>query len=277
MTLEKPHLSPSQLDMFSMCGEAYRRRYIMGHIIPPGIALVKGTAVHFGSETNFKQKVKSRVDLPAKQIIEASVANLEGRIKAEGLILTDEEQTIGKKNVVGTCKDSTVLLADLFAREVAPLYQPKHVENKVRLVLPNSERDIVGIMDLDTEKDEVVDLKTGKAKKNQDYWDKSLQMTTYAALKKARDKKPPKKIIIEQLIHTGKSDPKRHVIETTRSRPDFDVLAARMNAMNKAIKVGVFMPAPVGSWKCSPTYCGYWKTCVYVNSERKAAAAKVAA
>lgn len=269
---EKPYLSPTQIEMYTMCGESYRRRHLEGDIIPPGIALVKGSAVHVGAEVNFKQKIETRKDLPASQIVEASIACLKGKIKTEGLILTDEETLIGRKKVIGTLTDSAALLAELFAAEVAPEYQPKHVEEKVRLVLPKCERDLLGILDLEDENGDVVDLKTGKAKKGQNVWDTSVQLTIYAALKKARDGKLPRKIKVEQLIHTGKSAPKRHVFETTRSLPDFSALAHRMNATIAGINAGVFMPAPTGGWKCSPTYCGYWLSCPYVNNERKAAA-----
>ena len=268
---KKPYLSPTQIEMFTGCGEAYRRRYIEGDKIPPGIALVKGTAVHIGAALNFEQKIESFEDLRPSEIIDASVAALEGRGKVEGLLLTDDEKAIGKAKVFGECKDSTVRLAGLFSREVAPHYQPKYVEKSVTIPLPNSSHDLKGILDLVSVDEELVDLKTGKKKKNQKDWDDSPQLTTYALTKKHLDGKLPKKILIEQLVDSGKSEPKRHLFETTRSMPDFKALGHRMNAVIKGITSGVFVPAPAGYWKCSPVYCGYWRSCSYVNSERKAA------
>jgi len=45
-----------------------------------------------------------------------------------------------------------------------------------------------------------------------------------------------------------------------------------INAVVDGVKKGVFHPAPIGSWWCSPRFCGYWFSCPFINSERQAAA-----
>ena len=105
MADERNHISFSQLNLFSNCAEAYRRRYILGEIIPPGVALLKGSGVHVGAAVNHAQKVNSGVDLPVKDIVDAAVAGFEDRRAKDGVQLSAEEQSIGLKPTIGRAKD----------------------------------------------------------------------------------------------------------------------------------------------------------------------------
>lgn len=275
---KKPHVSPSQLSSFENCGEAYRRRYIEKHIIPPGVAALRGGSVHKGAELNFAQKIETKTDLPAKDIVDRAASEFDARIKAEGVFLAPEEEARGKAIVIGEEKDTTVALAGLFAAEVAPVYQPTAVEQSIRIELPNSPRDILGILDLTAQivkeparGEGIVDYKTGKKTKPQRDFDVSPQLSLYDLAYRATRGKAPDFIQVEQLISL-KSGTKRVVNPTTRSAPDFRATVARVNAMISGLQAGVFIPASPGSWNCAPKWCGFFNTCPYVNSERKAAA-----
>jgi hypothetical protein len=126
-TATKPHASNTQIEMLCRCGESYRRRYIEGEIIPPGIAALKGTGLHRAAETNMRQKIDSHVDLPAREIVDAAVSAFETQVHG-GLSLTDEEMGRGASIVVGEAKDDVAELADVHARQQAPDYQPILVE-----------------------------------------------------------------------------------------------------------------------------------------------------
>lgn len=274
--IEKPYLSPSQIDSFTRCGEAYRRRYIEKEIIPPAFAMLKGGAVHVGAEENFKQKIESHQDLPTKDIVDIAAASFDGKVVSEGVLLSEEEESVGKEILQGKAKDSTVRMAEQFSKSVAPLHQPIAVEEKVRLALPGAPRDLLGIMDLVVDGG-VQDLKTSAKKKLQDDVDSSVQFTTYAALYRTKYGKLPERIIIDNVIDrmtekTGKITSEHQQLVTTRSTADFNALAARINTVTQGIEAGMFMPATPGAWWCSAKSCGYWRTCAYVNSERKAAA-----
>lgn len=56
--MTKPHLSASSLRMLCECGERYRRRYIDGDVIPPGVSMVGGIAVHRAAERNLRHKLE---------------------------------------------------------------------------------------------------------------------------------------------------------------------------------------------------------------------------
>lgn len=285
---KKPHISPSQLNTFENCGEAYRRRYLEGERIPPGVAAIRGGSVHKGAEMNFKSKLLTRVDLPRKDIVDRSAAEFDARLKLEGVFLAPEEASRGKEIVIGEEKDSTVRLAGLFADQVAPSYQPTAVEETIRIELPESPRDILGILDLTAVQlnpesmieplpetiplmpEGIVDYKTSKKTKPQREFDTSAQLSIYDLAYRARYGRVPAFIKVEQLVDL-KSGPKRVTNTTTRTTPDFKAAVARINVMMTGLEKGAFMPANPGSWNCSPKWCGYFPTCRFVNSERKAA------
>ena len=282
-TPKKPHISASQVNTYTECGERYRRRYIEKHIIPPGIAMVRGIAIHRGAEFNFAQKIESKKDLPREDIVARAVAEYEGHIKREGLYLSTDDEARGKAIVQGEALDCTARLAGLFADEVAPVYQPRTAEETIRIALENAPRDILGILDMTAyllktpdgrpaEEDAVgiVDYKSSKKTKSQTEFDNSINLTIYALTFLAKYGKPPAFINVEQLVDLKK--PKRVLNVTARSMTDFNVAVARINAVLDGIEKRVFTPAPTGWWGCCEKWCGYWSTCGYVNNERKEAA-----
>jgi len=117
------------------------------------------------------------------------------------------------------------------------------------------------------------DYKTGAKTKPQAFWDSSVALTVYGLTFRAKHGRPPAFTAVEQMVAT--KVPKRVRMETTRTREDFDALEHRIGAVLKGIEAGVFVPCPPGSWKCSPKWCGYWASCPYINSERKAASERV--
>jgi len=264
----KPHLSHTQIDMFCRCGEAYRRRYIEGEIILPGVVLLEGKGVHGGAEVNFRQKITTHEDLPEKDIVDAAVAKFEAE-SAGGYALTPEEHARGVSAVLGEAKDTTVALARLHAQVQAPDYQPVAVEHATRIVLPHSSHDLLAITDLRDDQGRIVDFKTAKKSLSQLDVDKSMQLTIYAAANMVDTGNLPSEVRLDVLVKN--KTPKRVVLTSTRAMTDIEVLANRINATLDAIAKGVFTPCAVGSWNCSPKWCGYWAMCPYVNTERSEA------
>ena len=265
---DKPYLSPSQLDSYCRCPEAYRRRYLDKEIIPPGVAMLKGTGFHGAAKVNFKQKIESRRDLPVKEMVEAAVETFTKEVHG-GLTLSEEEHARGSEIVIGEAKDDLAELVDVHARLQAPDYQPVFVEEKVRIVLPNAPRDLLGILDLADDKDRVTDFKTAAKKKSQSDADDSVQLSVYAAAFQIRTGRPPAEVRLDTAVQT-KTKTDRQVLVSERGQNDFDALANRINAVTNAITVGSFPPATPGAWWCGPKWCGYWHTCPYVNNQRKA-------
>lgn len=277
-TIEKPHVSASQLITFGKCGEAFRRRYVCGDKIPPTLAQTRGKSIHAAAEMEFRQKITSRTDLPASQVVDRAVAEFDGSVVLEDLMLTTEEQLRGKRVVVGEERDRVARLTEVFAERVAPSYQPEAVEVRQRIVIPKAPRDIVGVVDFignlivaPTERG-ITDYKTTTKASPQSRWDTDPGLSVYALIYRAKYGEPPKFLNVEELIDGA--TPRVKQSTTTRARPDFEALVARLNAVLQALTQGVFPPAPLSAWWCSPGHCGYWSSCRFVNSERKSAAEK---
>lgn len=266
---DRPHISPSQLDMYLRCGEQYRRRYVLGEKIPPGIALVKGSAVDAAANRNYEQKVDSHEDLPESKLLEAAATGFEEAC-ARGVFFAPEEAASAKQ-VLGKAKDSAFGLTRAFRREIAPRVQPRLVQPWVRIQLPKSTHDLVGRLDLTDTNDYVRDTKTSGRRKPQDEIDRSDQMTFYAVGYRHLTGQRPAGVAMDVLVDSDEG-PLAQILTSARDQKDVHVFLHRVNAMLAGMKGGVFLPAPVGSWCCSPRYCGYASDCPYFNYERKAAA-----
>lgn len=267
---DKPYISPHRLEMYCKCGEQYRRRYIEGDKTPPGVFAHRGSGLHGAMKLNFAQKIQSQRDLPARDLVDASVAEFENALAREGVQLSEEEESRGVSAVLAEAKDDTAVYAEAFARLQAPDYQPLLVEERVRIELPSASHDLLGYLDLMDTQNRIVDFKTAAKSKPADEADKSVQLTAYAAAAMVRGL-PPAEVRLDVLVGLKKGV-KRQILSSSRGRADYQALVNRMNMVLSGISLGVFAPATPGSWWCSPKWCGYWRTCPYVNSERVALA-----
>ncbi len=68
MSDKKKHLSISQLNMLSFCGEQYCRRYVLQEKIPPGISLLVGISVDDSVNANLGNKIATQELLPLEQV-----------------------------------------------------------------------------------------------------------------------------------------------------------------------------------------------------------------
>jgi hypothetical protein len=257
---EKPHVSATQLEMFWKCPEQYRRRYIEGERIPPGVALLVGGAFHRGAEHNFRQKIESHEDLPEKDIVEAAVAAFEAA-QAGGCMFSDDEASRGAKLVLGDAKDLTAKIAGVHAELQAPDYQPVVVEHTTRIVFPDLTHDLLGVTDLRDDQRRVIDFKTAGRKMNANAAHISTQLTIYAAAHQIETGDPPSEVRFDVVTKT--KTPARQVLASDRTVEDFEVLANRVNETVKAIKTGIFPPASPDHWVCDPKWCGYARTCKF--------------
>lgn len=268
--MTKPHLSATQLDSYCKCGEAYRRRYIEGEKIPPNVAMLKGTGFHRGAEYNFRQKLDSHSDLPAQDIIDAAVAAFEAEVD-KGVELAGDDKLRGKTIVVAETKDDLVSVVTVHAKDQAPDYQPVFVEQEFTISIPDSTRDLKGIIDLADDLRRVTDLKSAGKSKSQSDADNSVQLTIYAAGHHALTGNPPSEVRLDTIV-TTKTKTYRNVVGSERGVEDFQALAHRIEVVNSGVDKGVFAPATPGAWWCGPKWCGYWNSCPFVNSHRAAVA-----
>jgi hypothetical protein len=255
--------------MLARCGEQYRRRYIEEEVIPPGIALLVGSGFHAGAEVNFRQKIETYEDLPQDDIVEAAVEGFKTRA-AGGYLLSREETRRGGAVVMGEATDLLARLATVHATDQAPDYQPVAIEDRVRLVLPEASRDLVGVIDLVDQSKAVIDFKTAARAPHAAEVDNSIQLTIYAAFYRTAYGDFPRQVSLDVVTKT--KTPKRVRLNGRRGPGSMGALANRINSALATIEAGTYLPTNQDNWWCSPKWCGYWHTCKYIDPERRNAA-----
>ena len=258
--MTRPHVSPSQLNTYLRCPEAWRRRYIENEIIPPGFAAHAGSGVHEAAQENFTQKIDSHADMKPSDFLDRAVAAFEASINESG-VRAEDGVDVDKQH--GWAVDRTAALALQHASEIAPQYQPKVVEHEFRIELPKLTHDIIGFIDLVDDQDRLVDFKTTGRAKSQREADESLQLTTYAAAMH-REGIAASDIVLDVSVFKAKTQEVTHqTFSTQRGPADYQRLASTIQAVVGGINAGSFPPAAPGVWWCSERFCGYAKTCPF--------------
>jgi RecB family exonuclease len=260
----------SSLGKFDLCGERYRRAEVAGEKDLAGSAALRGSGLHWAAQRNHEQKLQTEKDLPKKELADLAAFGVEKKRADEGFRLTPDEETIGSTVVLARTVDAAVRMSDVYAERSAPQIKPHLIEKTISVLLPGGVR-LKGTLDLSTIDKRIKDFKTTTRSKSQFDADHSFQFTMYGELYRALTGDQPTGFDMEQFV-----DLKRGVeyrpLATTRGEADRKVLINRVNMLVGARKAGVYHPAPVGSWQCSPKWCSFWDSCPYVNSERLRAA-----
>lgn len=257
------HFSPTQSNLFAKCPEAYRRRYIEGEIIPPGFALVRGSAAHRGVEHTLRTKREKGVLPPLGDVLDAVRDEANARWQG-GVLLTPEETAEGHTNVKGRVIDEAITGATLYHGTVAPNVAPHYIEAKLTADVSGLSRPLLGYADVITKQDGIRDTKFVSKTPDEDAAARSVQLTWYAfSYKVATGIESPVQVLdhIVLLKRGAKHEPR--AVQNTRN--DFPRLIRRIESQLLAIDAGTFPPAVPDAWWCSPRWCGYHATCPYVR------------
>lgn len=250
----------STLSMALRCGEQFRRRYMLGEIIPPSIAASRGTALHRANEVNLRQKVKSKKDLPVSDLQDATrdayIKNLRN-----GVFLPKELQS-EKRALLNDGLNQSLRLTGLYREAVAPDIIPIEVERSFRIDI-GLDLPIAGRIDL--EQDSLVDdLKTTTKSWGPNRIFQEIQPVFYSLAHEYTFGQVPE-FRYHILVALKKSE--KHQLQTrTCTKKDYNAMMSRIRMFLKMLKSGVFLPAEVGSWVCSEKWCGYYTTCEYVGN-----------
>lgn len=257
----KPQLHWSHLSMYTKCGEQFRRRYVEGEILPPGVGAVAGTAMHKGIELDLRHKLETGALAPAEEVVETARDSVAKTFDSPlGVFLSDEEKAEGEKAVLGKTIDAAVACSALHHRELAPLARPVRVERKWVLELDNFPFDLGGTIDCD-EGGAIWDWKSSKYAPADDEAETSGQVSLYSLAKKAHDGAFP----LVRLGYVVKTKALYTVVqETRRDKGSVAPMIAALERIAAGIEREVFPFAASMSprpWWCGPKWCGYYSTC----------------
>lgn len=247
---EKPHISPSQINMFLDCSAKYMFRYIYGIRPPTRSFFIRGRAVHKGIEHNYKSKIETHEDLPLDEVQEVASEEFDSMV-AEA-VWEDGENP-------GEIKDKTMELVGLYHQEVAPKIQPILIEKFVEIEVPETNFTLRGYIDLVDTGGYIRDTKTKNSTPPQKTADSSLQLTAYAMAYRQLTGKTEKGVVLDNLISLKKG-PKYVPLESQRMELDIRRFINISKSVIRCIQSGAYCPNP-NSMMCSESKCDFWKVC----------------
>lgn len=261
----------SQINMFTRCQEQYRRRYIEGEKLPPGVALITGSGMHKGIEATLKYKLEKKCLPPVEAAHEAARDSVAKAFDEGEIFLDETEKAEGLGAMRAKAIDDATRLAGLHHKELAPAVEPVMVERPwvIKIEKPTDvtkEMEIVYPLELagtiDTDEGHMIDdwKSAGKSPSEGDA-DASGQITMYSMAKYILDEAIPS-ARIGYLIKT--KVPKALWQTTHRTKAHFEPLLEGITRIARSIAHGDFTFASMQSprpWSCSPKYCGYYATC----------------
>lgn len=260
--IRKPHLSASSIEMLEKCGIQYEFRYVNGIRKPPGFAAHKGTGVHRSAAKNLQQIIDTQEAAPLDECLDIAAETVKNEVAGQGVILSEEEKTIGIAKLTGDAVDGAVRLSRLHYSDLAPIINPTHVEREIVLEIPDFEYDILGYVDVVSDRGTTVrDLKTSGKSPSADDAHRSTQLTIYSLAIEVLDLKLVLLSCIDCLVDL--KTPVAKTITSYRTRQHYEALVDTMQLAARVIKSGAFMPAPPAAWWCAEKWCGYFAECPY--------------
>lgn len=258
--LPKGVFSPSQFGTYQRCPRQYYYRYIQDLILPPGISLIRGTAIHHGAEVVHKHTIKHGQPLSLEEAHQ-SVSDVFDKRKVE---VEDWEDSNP-----GQVKDRTLNNFRVYYVQAVPVIRPVAVEKTFAVkmgIVP-----VRGVIDLidripgdysigdDPEQpppmvEAVADLKTGSKIWSEQRIDHEPQLTFYSIVENTD------RVRIDFLLDQksgSRYEPKR----SSRRAHDRKLLIEDLEEVVDNIKHGIFPRCDCTSWVCTPKYCGYYQRC----------------
>ena len=257
----KRQIHISGINMFFRCGEQFRRRYIEGEKIPPGISLIIGIATDESVTANLANVIQHEEFLPIEAVRDFARDSVENQFNADEVMLDEDERKEGKKKIKGRAIDSAVNLSVLHYKEAAPAIKPVAVQKQWVIEADGFPFDIAGTMDVQEKDFSIRDTKTSSKTPPKSVADTSDQLTMYALASWVIDKQMPPKVVLDYLIDL--KNRKYKSFESVRTKKDFEYMLNRIEVFAEALEKEIFLPANSDNWICNPRWCGYALSCKY--------------
>lgn len=243
--------SHSQYETYKSCGRSYEFKYIKEQRAAPGPAMARGTAIHAAVEAALRHKQKHG-DAPALDAQLAVAADAFEKAKAAVEVWGDDDP--------GKVKDVALSLYRVYHTQGLAKVTPVEIEEPFVVKVGSvTVRGVIDLVDLEKEQPAdpgrlvVADLKTSAAKWSEGDVKNDAQLSLYTAVKRLIHGR------IDNLVST--KTPALHRLPTTRGPRDHRNLIEDYEQTVDAIKKGIFLMAPMDSWKCTPKWCNYYGQC----------------
>lgn len=239
--------SASSLATFLRCGAQWEYAYVYAIKRPPNVRMVIGVAAHEAVETNYRQKLGTRLDLPVSDVTDAF---------ADAFTRLTEDVEDDPEEPAGVAKDSGVLLVEKYQEIVAPTVQPLYVEQEIQFNI--NDIPYAGFIDLVDDTGRVRDLKTTKRKPGS-RTNYAIAMTGYAVGYRQLTGQVEAGVTLDYMIRTQKP----YYYPAASAGPISDAgiaaFAKVISGVSESIQRGIFLPTGLNTGACG--YCPYTDLC----------------
>jgi hypothetical protein len=251
-------LSASSVTTFLRCGSQWYYAYVQGVKAPPSLRAIRGIAAHAAVEVDMRQKIKSRVDIPVADMLDAYDESWNEETQ-DGFATQNDEKP-------GEVKDKGYELVRLYHTEVAPKIQPTLVEEPIQFSINgqaySGQIDIAEMVEPDLwgppEKRLVIrDTKTtGRSPVDGSYL---LNMTGYAIAQRQRTGQIEADTVLDYLV--ALKEPKYKEIRMGGPVTDAQIaqFATVVGSVADSINAGRFVPNGLINGACG--WCGFRDIC----------------
>ncbi len=244
------HLSYSSISSYLLCGEAWRRRYVVNEPAPVSDNLVLGSAFHGAVESY----LKGAPDL------EAAYEQAWNQQLERGQNICWETGTPGPTHDTGLrmvkAKPVHKMLDDIKAN-----FDPEHgsIERRVELHVPGVPIPIIGYIDVITKDGVPGDFKTAARMWTDGKASEELQPLFYLAALNQEGVLVPDWAFRHYVVSKGEH-PNAKVFEVKRKPTEVFGLFEIIRRAWQAIEAKAYL-MQTDTWKCSPKWCEYWDKC----------------
>lgn len=258
------HLSPSQMNMYSRCQQAWYYRYILGMKTPPTKHLTAGSVYDDALTNNFQQKIKSKKDLSEQEILDIADTSFSIR----------EEETEWYGDSPAETKDTVISLLKKYVETgIGEKIQPAVTQKLYDVHFSGMGWTIKGFSDIEEVNGRIIDNKTTGVTPSTDLnkldQGHKLQMDIYAIAKKYSE--GVEEGNLRRLDYAVKlKSPSIIQIELPPLTPE-DVkyfqkkVSAQFQQMELLRNDQMKPDTNRSHFLCSKKLCGYWTRCVKDN------------
>ncbi|MHB1455392.1 MAG: PD-(D/E)XK nuclease family protein [Armatimonadota bacterium] len=180
VSIERPHISYTQVSMFTECTLHWWMKYVCGIKKRKTIHLAVGDVIHRILARNFRQKAVTYTDLPVVEMLDEYYTLINLSID-EGLDI------IGDKPL-HTYKDAGAAVFEKYIVEMTPSMHPMMIGNvpavelELRRRIPETDYDMLGYIDLQLDTGTCIDYKVNSRKWYKGDMDRCRQALAYCML-----------------------------------------------------------------------------------------------
>lgn len=255
------------LSVMAQCPEKFRRRYVEGERDEMASAgQMIGLAVHHAAQLGVEAQLEGQ-DIDRMFLVENALAHFDGLVKADA----DSPEPIPWSSDPGS-----LVLRRHDVEELALLWEanqrqwwrdwgrPTMAENHFETTLWG--HTVIGQIDAATERDVVIDWKTGLKPMSASRAEREMQKLVYPAAYERLVGRYPGLLVFVQLIRkpptqatprwTYKLNLQRQLVDPAQK----DLLRKLLDDNQAQVDARVF-PLNISSGLCSPDYCPFWRTC----------------